>query len=85
VVIGGTSLSGGRFSIAGTVLGAVIIKTLDITIYTVGVPPEVTLLFKAIVVIVLCLAQSPKFRAKFQRRRPAPLTVRTDEKVQVGA
>ncbi|MFB9450173.1 ABC transporter permease [Dactylosporangium vinaceum] len=85
VVIGGTSLSGGRFSIAGTVLGAVIIKTLDITIYTVGVPPEVTLLFKAIVVIVLCLAQSPKFRAMFQRRRPIPVAARADEKVQVGA
>jgi simple sugar transport system permease protein len=67
-VIGGTSLTGGRFSIAGTVLGAVIIETLDITIYTVGIPSEVTLLFKAIVVIALCLAQSPKFRAKVLRR-----------------
>ena len=85
VVIGGTSLSGGRFSIAGTVLGAVIIKTLDITIYTVGVPPEVTLLFKAIVVIILCLAQSAKFRAAFQRHRPVPVAARADEKVQVGA
>jgi len=85
VVLGGTSLTGGRFSIAGTVLGAVIIKTLDITIYTVGVPPEVTLLFKAIVVIILCLAQSAKFRAAFQRRRPVPVAARADEKVQVGA
>jgi galactofuranose transport system permease protein len=67
-VIGGTSLSGGRFSIAGTVLGAVIIETLDITIYTVGIPSEVTLLFKAVVVVALCLAQSPKFRAKVLRR-----------------
>jgi ribose/xylose/arabinose/galactoside ABC-type transport system permease subunit len=67
-VIGGTSLSGGRFSIGGTVLGAVIIETLDITIYTVGIPSEVTLLFKSIVVITLCLAQSPKFRARFSPR-----------------
>ncbi|NUT32581.1 MAG: ABC transporter permease [Hamadaea sp.] len=64
VVIGGTALTGGRFSIAGSLLGAVVIKTLDITIYTVGVPTTTTLLFKAIVVIVLCLAQSPAFRAK---------------------
>jgi len=85
VVLGGTSLTGGRFSIVGTVLGAVIIKTLDITIYTVGVPPEVTLLFKAIVVIVLCLAQSPKFRARFQRRRPIASAAPADEKVQVRA
>ncbi|MET7402866.1 ABC transporter permease [Dactylosporangium sp. NPDC005572] len=87
VVIGGTSLAGGRFSIVGTVLGAVIIKTLDITIYTIGVPPEITLLFKAIVVIALCLAQSPKFRAAFQRRRrpPAAAAPTAAEKVQVPA
>ncbi|RKR92102.1 simple sugar transport system permease protein [Micromonospora pisi] len=77
VVIGGTALAGGRFSIAGTVLGAVIIKTLDTTIYTIGITPETTLLFKAVVVIVLCLAQSPAFRNRvFARRRhpdpPAP-------------
>ncbi|GIJ45003.1 sugar ABC transporter permease [Virgisporangium aliadipatigenens] len=71
VVIGGTALTGGRFSIAGSILGAVVIKTLDITIYTVGVPTSSTLLFKAIVVIALCLAQSPAFRAKFARRRSA--------------
>jgi ribose/xylose/arabinose/galactoside ABC-type transport system permease subunit len=46
------------------VLGAVIINTLNITVYTVGIPSNVTLLFKAIVVVVLCLAQSPAFRAR---------------------
>jgi simple sugar transport system permease protein len=71
VVIGGTSLAGGRFSIGGTVLGALIIQTLTTTIYTVGVPPETTLLVKALVVTVVCLIQSPAFRAKvFRRRRP---------------
>ena len=64
VVLGGTALTGGRFSIAGSVLGAVIITTLDITAVSVGVPVETTLLFKAVVVIVLCLAQSATFRAK---------------------
>jgi galactofuranose transport system permease protein len=73
VVIGGTSLAGGRFSLAGSVIGALVIKTLDITIYTVGVPTNTTLLFKAVVVIALCLAQSPAFRARLlKRRRPAP-------------
>jgi simple sugar transport system permease protein len=69
VVIGGTALIGGRFAVLGTVLGAVIIKTLDITVYTVGIPSDVKLLFKALVVIVLCLAQSAAFRAWFARRR----------------
>jgi simple sugar transport system permease protein len=75
VVIGGTLLTGGRFSIGGTVLGALIIQTLTTTIYTVGVPPEITLLVKALVVTIVCLIQSPAFRAKVfrgRRQRPAP-------------
>jgi galactofuranose transport system permease protein len=75
VVIGGTSLAGGRFSIAGTVVGALLIQTLTTTIYTTGIPPETTLLFKALVVTIVCLVQSPAFRAKVfhgRRRRPAP-------------
>ncbi|WP_345700571.1 ABC transporter permease [Kitasatospora terrestris] len=69
VVVGGTSLTGGRFSIGGTVLGALIIQTLSTTVYTVGIPPETTLVFKAFVVITVCLIQSPNFRAKLARRR----------------
>jgi simple sugar transport system permease protein len=64
VVIGGTALTGGRFSISGSVLGSVIITALDITVVTIGVPTNATLLFKAIVVIVLCLLQSPSFRSR---------------------
>ncbi|WP_329222076.1 ABC transporter permease [Streptomyces sp. NBC_01485] len=64
VVIGGTSLVGGRFSIGGTVIGALVIQTLTTTIYTIGVPTQTNLVFKAAVVIVVCLLQSPKFRAK---------------------
>ncbi|WHT22507.1 ABC transporter permease [Crossiella sp. CA-258035] len=71
VVIGGTSLAGGRYSLAGTVLGALIIQTLTTTIHTVGVAPEVTLVLKAIVVICVCLAQAPKARALLRRLAPA--------------
>lgn len=74
VVIGGTLLSGGRFSIAGTVLGALIVQTLSTTVYTMGVPPESTLVFKALIVFLVCLLQSPRFReqvsAPFRRGRP---------------
>ncbi len=47
VVIGGTSLLGGRFSLTGTILGALIIQTLTTTVYTAGITPETTLVFKA--------------------------------------
>ncbi|MFG2077519.1 ABC transporter permease [Nonomuraea maritima] len=75
VVIGGTSLAGGRFSLAGTVLGALIIQTLTTTIYSIGVPPETTLLFKALVVTAVCLVQSRSFREKVfggRKRAAAP-------------
>ncbi|WP_067177655.1 ABC transporter permease [Microtetraspora niveoalba] len=87
VVIGGTSLAGGRFSLGGTVLGALIIQTLTTTIYSIGVPPETTLLFKALVVTLVCLVQSPAFgRKAFHRRaRPASPRPAPDEKVKVTA
>jgi simple sugar transport system permease protein len=62
VVIGGTSLAGGRFSLAGTLVGALLIQTLTTTIYMLGVPPEITLVVKAFVVLAVCLIQSPSFR-----------------------
>jgi simple sugar transport system permease protein len=62
VVIGGTSLSGGRFSLSGTVVGALIIQTLSTAIYTLGVPPQTTLVVKAVVVIAVCLLQAPRWR-----------------------
>lgn len=77
VVIGGTSLVGGRYSLVGTLVGALIIQTLVTTVYTVGIPPIATMVFKAAVVIAVCLLQSPTTTAAFaswRRRRPARLT-----------
>lgn len=62
VVIGGTSLNGGRFYMLGTIVGALIIQTLTTTIYMIGIPPEVTLVVKACVVLAVCLIQSQTFR-----------------------
>ena len=47
VTLGGTLLTGGRFSLAGSVLGALIIQTLTSTIYSIGVPPEINMVVKA--------------------------------------
>ncbi len=69
VTLGGTSLAGGRFSIVGSIIGALIIQTLTYTIYSVGVPPEVNLVVKSIVVFLVMLLQSPTFREKVFRAR----------------
>lgn len=63
VTLGGTLLTGGRFSLAGSMIGALIIQTLTSTIYSIGVPPEVNLVVKAAVVFAVMLLQSAEFRA----------------------
>jgi len=77
VVIGGTSLAGGRFSLTGTLIGALLIETLATTIPNIGIPSQSNYLFKAVVVIVVCLVQSPKARAAIRvRRHTTPLTAK---------
>jgi simple sugar transport system permease protein len=67
VTLGGTPLTGGRFSLTGTILGALIIQTLTSMIYSMGVPPEVNLVVKALLVFAVMLLQSPEFRATVRR------------------
>ena len=67
-VIGGTALSGGRFYLVGSLVGAILIQTLTTTILTRGIAVELTLVVKAVVVILVCLLQSEKFRAAVWKR-----------------
>lgn len=62
VALGGTSLDGGRFSLVGSLIGALIIQTLTYAIYSLGVPPEINLVVKALVVFAVCLIQSEPLR-----------------------
>lgn len=66
VAIGGTSLSGGRFSLIASIIGALVVQTITTMILAFGVAPEVIRVFKALIVIVICLAQSPAFVAKLK-------------------
>lgn len=74
VVIGGTSLAGGRYSLLGTLVGALVIQTLVTTVYTVGIPPIATMVFKAAVVAAVCLLQSPATGRAVRRWRLRHLT-----------
>jgi len=66
VTLGGTALTGGRFSLVGSVIGALIIQTLTYAIYSMGVPPEINLVVKAVVVFLVMLMQSAEFRAQLR-------------------
>lgn len=63
VVIGGNSLLGGRFSIAGTMIGALIIQTINTGIVLSGFPSEYNLVIKAGLVLVILVLQSPNLSA----------------------
>lgn len=72
VVIGGTSLLGGKFSLSGSAVGAVLIAMIRKTIIQLGVTSEATPAFFAIVVIVVCVMQAPKvhnLNAERKRKR----------------
>jgi simple sugar transport system permease protein len=75
VVLGGTSLSGGRFFLLGSMVGALIIQTLTTTIYAFNVAPQIAQVVKALVVYAVSLLQSENFRARvaaiFARREVA--------------
>ncbi len=74
VVVGGTSLTGGRFYLAGAVVGALFIQTLTTTMYMRNVSADVAPVPKALAILAVCLVQSPAFREKFVlpfRRKPA--------------
>ncbi len=68
VVLGGTSLQGGKFSIAGTVIGVLIIQTLDSTILFLGVPSAQSPVFFALVVVLVVVVQSPRLRLHRRKR-----------------
>lgn len=73
VVLGGTALTGGRFTLAGSVLGALLMQALTTTILSRGVPVQYTQVVKALVILAVSLLQSPAMRAglaqRFSRRQ----------------
>lgn len=72
VVIGGTLMSGGRFSLLASVVGALVIWTFTITMYTFGVPANALLAGRAVLVLVVILLYSDyarRFLNKFVDRK----------------
>ena len=68
VVIGGTPLTGGRFSLLGAFLGGILMQTLTATMYARNVSPEIAPLPQAIVILAVCLIASPGFRRRLSGR-----------------
>ncbi|MGJ4850302.1 ABC transporter permease [Bacillota bacterium Meth-B3] len=67
VVIGGTNMSGGKFSLAGTVVGSLIIRTIVTLVYYFGVAAESIMAFKALIIAVVIVLQSEPVRRALSR------------------
>lgn len=65
VVIGGTALTGGRFYLLGSLIGALFLQALTLSMFYFGVPPAVAPVPKAVLIIVVALLQVPKLRRRF--------------------
>ncbi len=69
VVIGGTSMSGGKFSLTGTVIGSLIIQTIVTLVYFFGVVSEAIMAFEAMIIAVVIVLQSEPVRKFFASRK----------------
>lgn len=69
VVIGGTALTGGRFYLFLSVVGALIIQSINAGILVGGFPVEYNQIVKAVVILVVLLVQSPRFQRALSARR----------------
>jgi ribose/xylose/arabinose/galactoside ABC-type transport system permease subunit len=58
VVMGGTLMTGGRFSLVASALGALVIWTFTVTIYSLGVPANALLAAKAVLVMLVIFLYS---------------------------
>lgn len=70
VALGGNSLSGGKFSLVGSVIGAYTIQALSTTLYAMSVSPDQIPVYKAIVVVIIVTLQSHEFH-KFMKKHTA--------------
>ena len=61
VVLGGTSMTGGKFSLTGTIVGSLIIRTITTLVYYFGITSESIMAFKAAIILVVIVIQSEPF------------------------
>ena len=73
VALGGNSLGGGKFSLAGSIIGAYTIQALTTTLLALGVKTEQAPVYKAIVIIIIVAIQAPIVSQYFRERRAKAL------------
>ena len=69
VALGGNALSGGKFNVTGSIIGAYVIQLLTTTLFKYNVASAALPAYKAIVVILLVVLSSPVVREKLSQMK----------------
>lgn len=67
VVLGGTLMTGGRFSLVAAVIGAIVIQATTTTMYALGIPAMAAQAIKGLVVLIIVLLYSQQARQGVDR------------------
>ena len=67
VALGGNALSGGKFNMGASILGAYVIQFLTTTLFKFQVPSDALPAYKAVVVIILVVLSAPVVREKLSK------------------
>ena len=76
VALGGNSLGGGKFSLAGSIIGAYTIQAITTTLYALGVSSDVAPVYKAVIVILIVAIQAPPVQEFIKRYRAKKMLVK---------
>jgi len=79
--LGGNMLSGGKFSIAGSVIGAYTIQAITITLYAMNIRADQLYVFKAIIILAIIIFSSETFKNSFNNitRRTFDKNIQAEE------
>lgn len=81
VALGGNSLSGGKFTLLGSVIGAYTIQALTTTLYAMSVSADQLPVYKAIVVVIIVSLQSKEFKKMVRGLKDKKSGARKEEQV----
>ncbi len=81
VALGGNSLAGGKFSLAGSIIGAYTIQALTTTLLAFGVKTEQAPVVKAIVIVLIVVIQAPAVQNYIKNRKARKISAGGGEAV----
>lgn len=82
VALGGNSLGGGKFNMTGSIIGAYTIQTLTSMLTTLNVNTNAVPVFKAVIIILLVIIQTPIVKGFFSKRATLTKSTAGDGKVE---